>query len=127
MRGKLLFAAGLAAGYVIGARAGRPAYDAIRDRAAALRDDPTVRSAGAKAERKFEEAAPKVAAAAEGVARTGRAALDGTTSAGDGAGDDNRDDAPDSGPAAPNGSKPSNPSARTTNRGAGSDGSSPAS
>ena len=49
MRGKLVFVAGLAAGYVLGARAGRPAYEAISDRWQGFRENPTVQRAAEKA------------------------------------------------------------------------------
>lgn len=70
MRGKLLFAAGLAAGYVVGARAGRPAYESIVDRAKDLGASPAVRQAGAKAKDTLEDRAPKAAHVAEQAATT---------------------------------------------------------
>ncbi len=45
MRGKLTFLAGLAVGYVLGARAGRERYEQITRTARRLRDNPTVQEA----------------------------------------------------------------------------------
>jgi len=45
MRGKLMFLGGLAAGFVLGSRAGRPAYERIRENARKVADQPTVREA----------------------------------------------------------------------------------
>jgi hypothetical protein len=70
MRGRLLFVAGLAAGYVVGARAGRPAYDAIAERLHGVADSPTVHDATQRAKGVLEDKAPKVAAVAEQVAAT---------------------------------------------------------
>lgn len=42
MRYKVSFAIGLAAGYVIGTKAGRQRYDQIRRQARSLKDNPTV-------------------------------------------------------------------------------------
>src|SRR4051794_2156317 len=45
MRGKLLFLGGLAAGFVLGARAGREKYEEIVQAARKVRDNPTVQEA----------------------------------------------------------------------------------
>jgi hypothetical protein len=45
MRGKILFLGGLAAGFVLGSRAGRQAYDEIVRNARRVRDNPTVQEA----------------------------------------------------------------------------------
>jgi hypothetical protein len=76
MRGKLLFVAGLAAGYVVGARAGRPAYDAIAERIRGAAQNPTVRQVGRKAKEAVEEQAPQVAAVAGTVAGVASGAAD---------------------------------------------------
>ena len=76
MRGKLLFVAGLAAGYVIGARAGRPAYDAIAERVQGAAASPEVQEVGRKAKETLEEKAPRVAAVAEQVAGTAAGAAE---------------------------------------------------
>lgn len=83
MRGKLLFAAGLVAGYVVGARAGRPAYDAIADRVRGGVEDTRVREVAAKAKRTLEEKAPQVAAVAEQAASTASGVADAARSATD--------------------------------------------
>ena len=46
MRGKLMFLAGAAAGFVLGSRAGREKYDELVASARRLMDNPTVREAG---------------------------------------------------------------------------------
>ena len=61
MRKRLLFVAGIAAGYVIGARAGRPAYDAVVERFNGFTSNPTVTKVGEKAKQTLEEKAPAVA------------------------------------------------------------------
>ncbi|RIX27690.1 hypothetical protein [Amnibacterium setariae] len=88
MRGKLVFVAGLAAGYVLGARAGRPAYEAISDRWQGFRENPTVQRVAEKAKTTAEEKAPALASAASKVAETAGAA----TSATGGSGSDDSDD-----------------------------------
>ncbi|MFI5838755.1 hypothetical protein ACIA8K_03415 [Catenuloplanes sp. NPDC051500] len=45
MRGKLLFIGGLAAGFVLGARAGREKYEELRVQARKVLDHPTVQEA----------------------------------------------------------------------------------
>src|SRR5436190_4299045 len=45
MRGKVLFLGGLAAGYVLGARAGRERYDQLVRTVRKVRDNPTVQEA----------------------------------------------------------------------------------
>jgi hypothetical protein len=61
MMGKLLFVTGLAVGYVLGARAGRPAYDRISSNADKVWNDPHVQSAVSSAEDYVNEKAPIVA------------------------------------------------------------------
>ena len=46
MRGKLMFLAGAAAGFVLGSRAGREKYDELVAATRRLMDHPTVREAG---------------------------------------------------------------------------------
>ncbi len=50
MRGKLLFLGGLAAGFVLGSRAGREKYEEIRANAQKLWDHPTVQEAAGVAQ-----------------------------------------------------------------------------
>ena len=45
MRGKLLFLGGLAAGFVLGARAGREKYDELKATALKIKESPTVQEA----------------------------------------------------------------------------------
>ncbi|GAA2753740.1 hypothetical protein [Amnibacterium kyonggiense] len=70
MRGTILFVVGLAAGYVVGARAGRPAYEALTERLGTARDNPTVQRVGETAKATLEEKAPQVADVAEKAAST---------------------------------------------------------
>jgi hypothetical protein len=77
MRGRILFVAGIAAGYVIGARAGRPAYDAVVERVYALSGDRRVQQVGDRVRSTLEEKAPRVADVAEKAA----AAVTGAASA----------------------------------------------
>ncbi len=49
MRGKLIFIAGAAVGFVLGSRQGRQAYDRIKTKAADVWTDPKVRDNVAKA------------------------------------------------------------------------------
>src|ERR1044071_9140653 len=45
MRGKLLFLGGLAAGFVLGARAGREKYEELKQTALKIKESPTVQEA----------------------------------------------------------------------------------
>lgn len=60
MKGKILFVAGLAAGYVVGARAGRQSYEKIKNRADQVWNDPKVQRSVTKAEDFVAEKAPIV-------------------------------------------------------------------
>jgi hypothetical protein len=60
MKGKILFVAGLAAGYVVGARAGRQSYEKIKHRADKVWHDPNVQRGVTKAEDFVAEKAPIV-------------------------------------------------------------------
>ncbi|MCO1339512.1 hypothetical protein BJH93_11500 [Kocuria polaris] len=57
----LTFLAGAALGYVLGARAGREKYEAIRDKASELWDDPRTREQVSRVTSAVEEKAPQVA------------------------------------------------------------------
>lgn len=83
MRNRLLFVGGLAVGYVLGARAGRTAYDAIVDRVQRTKDDPRVQDAAAKAKAAVEERAPEVVAKVEQAASTVSAAAGAAKEAGE--------------------------------------------
>ncbi|GIF26284.1 hypothetical protein BJ973_005639 [Actinoplanes tereljensis] len=50
MRGKLLFLTGLAAGFVLGSRAGREKYEEIRENAKKLWESPSVQEAAGVAQ-----------------------------------------------------------------------------
>lgn len=60
MRGKILFVAGLATGYVLGARAGRQSYEKIKSRADRVWHDPSVQKGVTAAEDFVAENAPVV-------------------------------------------------------------------
>lgn len=72
MRGRILFVVGIAAGYVMGARAGRPAYDALMERLQRTASDPRVQQAEDRAKSAFQSRAPKAAAAVEDAAKSAR-------------------------------------------------------
>ena len=60
MKGKLLFGAGIAAGYVLGSRSGRAAYEKLKARAAALWESQPVQDKVAAATEAVKEKAPEV-------------------------------------------------------------------
>lgn len=60
MKGKLLFGAGIAAGYVLGSRSGRAAYEKLKARAAALWESQPVQDKLAAATDAVKEKAPEV-------------------------------------------------------------------
>ena len=60
MKGKLLFGAGIAAGYVLGSRSGRAAYEKLKARAAALWESQPVQDKVAAATDAVKEKAPEV-------------------------------------------------------------------
>lgn len=70
MRGRLLFVAGLGTGFVLGSRAGRRAYEQLRERVQTLSQSPTVQSTVAKARDAVQERAPKLTGAVSGLTRT---------------------------------------------------------
>jgi hypothetical protein len=61
MRYRLTFVAGLAVGYVFGARAGRERYERLREKAQRLAENPAVRNATESAVQTSREAASKAA------------------------------------------------------------------
>jgi hypothetical protein len=61
MKGKILLVAGLAIGYVLGARAGRARYDEIKESANKFWNDPRVQRPVTQAEDFVKERAPEVA------------------------------------------------------------------
>ncbi|MFE5835708.1 hypothetical protein [Arthrobacter sp. NPDC056493] len=60
MKSKLLFGAGLAAGYVLGSRSGRAAYDKLKARAAGIWDSKPVQDKVTAATEAVKEKAPDV-------------------------------------------------------------------
>ncbi|MDQ1056745.1 hypothetical protein QFZ23_000646 [Arthrobacter globiformis] len=60
MKSKLLFGAGIAAGYVLGSRSGRAAYDKLKARAASIWDSKPVQDKVAAATEAVKEKAPDV-------------------------------------------------------------------
>jgi hypothetical protein len=60
MKGKILFGAGIAAGYVLGSRSGRAAYEKLKARAAALWESQPVQDKVAAAADAVKEKAPEV-------------------------------------------------------------------
>ena len=61
MRGKILFAAGLAVGYVLGTRAGRERYEQLKNAAKGFWNDPRVQHRVDQVEDFVKERAPEVA------------------------------------------------------------------
>lgn len=61
MKNKLLLGVGIAAGYVLGSRSGRAAYDKLKARAAALWDSKPVQDKVTAATEALREKAPEVA------------------------------------------------------------------
>ena len=61
MKNKLLLGVGIAAGYVLGSRSGRAAYDKLKARAAGLWDSKPVQDKVAAATEAIKEKAPEVA------------------------------------------------------------------
>lgn len=60
MKAKLLFGAGIAAGYILGSRSGRAAYENLKSRAAALWESKPVQDQVAAAAETVREKAPEV-------------------------------------------------------------------
>lgn len=60
MKGKVLFGAGIAAGYVLGSRSGREAYEKLKARAAALWESQPVQDKVTAATEAVKEKAPEV-------------------------------------------------------------------
>ena len=62
MRLKMLFLAGLATGYVLGAKAGRPRYEELKAKATRAWEDPRVHKVVSDAQEFVKDAAPVVQA-----------------------------------------------------------------
>lgn len=67
MRGRLLFLAGLATGYVLGSRAGRRAYDRLATKAREVWGDPNLQKVVAQTEQAAKEAASLAQAKVSGL------------------------------------------------------------
>jgi len=80
MKGKFLFVAGAAVGYVLGARAGRGAYVKIKDRAEGIWENPSVQKGVKQAESFVKENAPVVGQKVKEAASTGASAVSDTAS-----------------------------------------------
>lgn len=80
MKGKFLFVAGAAVGYVLGARAGRGAYVKIKDRAEGIWENPSVQKGVKQAESFVKENAPVVGQKVKAAASTGAGAVSSTAS-----------------------------------------------
>src|ERR1700712_4713859 len=89
---RLLFFVGLAAGYVLGARAGRSTYDTIMTKARGAASSPKVQDAVGKVTSVVEKAAPKTTAAVTSVVETAGDVADAAKSATDEASDESTDE-----------------------------------
>jgi hypothetical protein len=67
MKNKLVFASGMAAGYVLGTRAGRESYEKIRTKATELWNNPKVQSTVSSATGTVKDKAPAVQGKLTGV------------------------------------------------------------
>ncbi|MET7748680.1 hypothetical protein [Micromonospora sp. NPDC005367] len=87
MRGKLMFLGGLAAGFVLGARAGRERYEELMVRGRKVLDHPTVQEAAgvaqAQATRLYSEGKDKLGQTKLGEKLTGNGSRHGLTAADD--------------------------------------------
>ncbi|RBP67267.1 hypothetical protein DFO66_102323 [Brevibacterium sanguinis] len=70
MKGKLLLAAGIGIGYVLGARAGRQSYESLKQRAQELWNDPKVQDRVSDIQETVKEKAPVVQEQAEQALKT---------------------------------------------------------
>ncbi|HEV7624481.1 MAG TPA: hypothetical protein VGO26_10105 [Amnibacterium sp.] len=83
MKGKLLFVAGLATGYVVGSRAGRSAYTTLTEKLRAARESDQVRSVVGKVKEVAQERTPKLTAAVSTATGTTASVADAVSSAPD--------------------------------------------
>jgi hypothetical protein len=91
MKGRLAFIAGVAAGYVIGTRAGRQAYDTIKQRVQDASTNPQVQSIVGRAKDLAGQRAPKLTGLASAAAGTAAEVGDAVKEAG---GSESRPEAP---------------------------------
>lgn len=75
MKNKLVFAAGMAAGYVLGARAGRASYEQIKVKATELWNNPKVQDRVSEATEAVKSKAPDVQAQAEQALKKAQSAM----------------------------------------------------
>ncbi len=71
MKNKLVFAAGMAAGYVLGTRAGRESYEQLRSKAQKLWNDPKVQEKVSSTTGTLKSKAPVVQDSLKGVLKKG--------------------------------------------------------
>ncbi|MCU1473398.1 hypothetical protein [Amnibacterium sp.] len=83
MKGKLLFVAGLATGYVVGSRAGRSAYTTLTEKLRAARESDRLQSVVGKVKEVAQERAPKLTAAVSTAADTTSSVADAVAAAPD--------------------------------------------
>ncbi|WP_051478897.1 hypothetical protein [Arthrobacter sp. H5] len=77
MKNKLIFAAGLAAGYVLGSRAGRSSYEELKIKAQELWNNPKVQETVSDATEAVKAKAPEVQAQAEHAVKKAQETLSG--------------------------------------------------
>ncbi|WP_146069647.1 YtxH domain-containing protein [Arthrobacter sp. B0490] len=80
MKNKLVFAAGMAAGYVLGTRAGRESYEQLRSKAQKLWNDPKVQDKVSSTTDTLKSKAPAVQDSLKGVLKKGGSSKDGAKS-----------------------------------------------
>lgn len=71
MKNKLVFAAGMAAGYVLGTRAGRESYEQLKTKAQELWENPKVKDTVASTTDTLKSKAPEVQDSLKGVLKKG--------------------------------------------------------
>ncbi|MHA7264531.1 YtxH domain-containing protein [Arthrobacter sp. TMN-37] len=77
MKNKIVFAAGLAAGYVLGTRAGRESYEVLKAKAGRLWNDPRIQEGVSGASGALKEKLPAVQEQAGGAVKKAQDALSG--------------------------------------------------
>ncbi|HEY8319186.1 MAG TPA: hypothetical protein VIG76_10170 [Amnibacterium sp.] len=87
MKNKVLFVAGVATGYVVGARAGRSAYTALAEKVRTARSSDAVRSAVGRVKAVAEDKIPGVTSAVSTVTETTASIAEAAASAADPEGD----------------------------------------
>jgi len=85
MKNKLVFAAGMAAGYVLGTRAGRESYEQLRTRAQKLWNSPKVQDKVSSTTGTIKSKAPAVQDSLKGVLKKGPSGTAGSGKATNGA------------------------------------------